>query len=249
MFETIGAIVQVLDKLLPTLDFGKWKREQRLKELGTELFRIYVHLNEILVNGRDIQRSIRTYIGRMEQHLSTENDEYALTGGQWIAHRIREQQHSIAQLGRALQRVGTQFQVVDGSTYARLMPLISGKLNVLDSLLAVLSAERVPLFAVAEEELLQLRSLPNRPDINTLKALRDRMLSESVSTSEPWDENVYLKLRSYLDSGAADERLDAIEQLLEKLKAALEQHFSLADVLLGIGDERFGEAYNGEYFW
>lgn len=249
MLETIGAIVQLLEKLLPALDYGKWKREQRMKELGVELFRIYVHLNEILVNGREVQGSIRVYISRMEQHLSTGDDEYALTGGQWIAHRIRQQQHSIAQLGRALQRVGPQLQVIDGSTYARLMPLMSGKLNVLDSLLAVLSAERLPLREVAEEELLQLQSLRGLPELNSLKALRDRMLSESVPTSEPWDKSVYHKLRSYVNTGGADERLDAIERLLERLKAALEEHFSITDVLLSIGDERFGDSYNGEYFW
>ena len=63
---------------------------------------------------------------------------------------------------------------------------------------------------------------------------------EAISISEPWNNNVYRQIKTHLDSRRPRDQLKYIYAAATQLRESLEKHFSIADILLEVGDRRFG---------
>jgi len=62
--------------------------DKRRREIGAELFILYVRLNEAMLTADDIITSLESYTWRTHRHLCSGDDAYALTAGSWIAGKI-----------------------------------------------------------------------------------------------------------------------------------------------------------------
>lgn len=69
--------------------------------------------------------------------------------------------------------------------------------------------------------------------------LRKELAVNSVPMDEPWGPEILAIVKDYLASRKPREQLDEIRISLEKIKAALEEHFTISDILLRAGDPRF----------
>lgn len=241
--------VEAIEKSLP--DLIKLRRSDKLSNLGADLFLLYTALNESIICAQDIIKSLRVYVDRMERHLASGDDPYALTGGRWIRAKIEAQQQNLAKVGLNMGRWRRHLQVLDPNAFRTLVPLIQGKQNALDSLLKLLNGGALPLDPSSmTRELLG----PEAVDDLNLAALNDRdwqpqeLRWSAVPTSPEWDAEVLSHVRRYLATNPSA-RLDEMAVALDQLRSALLENFSLADVLLRVGDKRLTTPYNGEYFW
>ena len=89
MIELFKLIVEAVTKAIPNI--STMRRDKELREIGSDLFLLYVRLNETLICAEEIVNSMEMYVQRMTKHLQQGDDEYALTGGEWIAYKVEQQ--------------------------------------------------------------------------------------------------------------------------------------------------------------
>ena len=261
VIELIRACVDAVGKCLP--DLLKMRRSNKLGDLGADLFLLYNHLNEAVICAEDIIACIETYVKRMEGHLQSGNDAYALSGGRWVAYKIEAQQHNLAKVGHSMYRWRRHLQVLDPEAFRELVPLLEGKRNALDALLKSMThGQSLPLGpSISSVQLLTAGSTTGDADDQASDSRswfdqdydrRVRVANEiqrsAVPTGEPWDAEVLMQIKGYLDSDPR-RRLDEIKQMLVQLRGALLANFSIEDVLLKVGDERWDVEYDGDSFW
>jgi hypothetical protein len=212
-----------------------------------------VNLNEVLVCATDIVSSLEVYLSRMQQHIDTGKDSYALTGGNWIAYKLQVQRVNLVRVGRSIQRFASELQVLDAAAYRQLLPFIAGKMNVLDSLLEILGSGKLPLPDPRGAGYIDLDQDQN--ESGSFAKMRQRarlcqsMASNTIDTSRSWDEAVFQRIKDYFDTRNPRRHLTELEQILRTLKQTLEGSFSVKDVLVEIGDKRLDNRYNGDIFW
>jgi hypothetical protein len=253
MIELFKLIVEAVTKAIPNI--STMRRDKELREIGSDLFLLYVRLNETLICAEEIVNSMEMYVQRMTKHLQQGDDEYALTGGEWIAYKVEQQRLNLARVGRIMQRCAVQLQIVDAETYSSIVPLLKGKFNALDSLLTQMAQGAITIAGPTESEFREL--LTSRPDafspdfreMEQYRELAGRVRAGSVSTQVPWDKQIYGIIVEYLNTRKPREQLQLIRNALGEMRTALERNFSIADIMLAVGDKKLDADYEGDYFW
>ncbi|PSJ27097.1 hypothetical protein B7P34_19355 [Streptosporangium nondiastaticum] len=67
-----------------------------------------------------------------------------------------------------------------------------------------------------------------------------RWREEALMLDTSWGPEEYAKVTRYLRERKPREQLDQMRTALAALRTALEEHFSIADVLLDVGNRRLG---------
>ena len=254
MFEVVKLIVETLSKVLDPKSIPTLLRDRRKRELGAELFVLYVALNEVVTNGESIVSSLQTYCKRMEAHMEGNSDPYALTGGSWIEHKLVRQRTNLAKFGRSVQRLYRELQIIDAESYRNMKPLIEGKSNALDSLMCNLSEAKLPANGPTDASLRQLLLQDDERDFKAWDrqgglALREEFDRGSLSAREPWNEQAYEIVERYLSTRKPRSQLEAISEVASNLKISLEKHFCVSDILLDVRDKRFDIDGDERFFW
>jgi len=149
MLDFIQAILNVVAKAVP-LAISR-KRDNRLSEIGAELFLFYIQVNEALVCAEDIVSSLEVYAARMSGHMEKGDDAHAMTAGDWISYKVARQCTNLARIGETMQRWGWPLQILEGESFAEITILLRGKRNALNSLLQSMQAMKLPLSVDLEE--------------------------------------------------------------------------------------------------
>jgi hypothetical protein len=244
MLETVTPILSILEKAIKMLDLAEWRRKDRLNALGTELFLIYVNLNEVLACGTEIVDGLEVYLKRMQHHIDTGKDSYALTGGSWIAYKLQVQRVNLARVGHSIQRFGSELQVLDATTYRQLLPFIAGKFNALNALVEILESGKLPISGPEGAGNIDL----DQDDYEAQDLLWQAMARNTIDTSQSWDSTIFERIKDYFDTRNPRKHLAKLEQILRTFKQTLEGSFSVKDVLVDIGDKRLRNYYDGHIF-
>jgi hypothetical protein len=242
MFELIKVILEILSKALRPSEIARLVKEKKLRSLGTDLFHVYLNLNEILICGEEIVNSI-----------SKGNDSYALTAGNWIRLNLFTQSINLARFRRAVQLLSKELQLIDANAHRWLRWLIEGKICAVKTLLGILGNGEIPLLGPTEKEItdisiefntLSLEEMREEIRIMTkARQLSDQLDDASVSTTISWDESVFKSVRTYLQERDPRKQLEYIREVAEQLKGSLEKYFSISDIILEVGDKRFDEDF------
>jgi hypothetical protein len=243
MFAIIERIFDIISDELKPASIERRIKEHKTKELGTELFLLYISANKIIAGGHDIIGSLEIYT-RMTRHISHGGDEYALTFNTFVGKAIIHQKDNIIKFAESAARLSFELDLVSAEAQRELRRLLSGKFNALNNLLEILTEGDFP---VGSDEFL----IPEADDFNdrVLKRLSiEARKVPMISYTKPWDENVFPKIESYIASHEPHDRLKRIEVAAETLKASLEKYFSVKDILLSIGDRRLVDSTKN-YFW
>jgi hypothetical protein len=137
--------------------------------------------------------------------------------------------------------------VLDAATYRQLLPFIEGKRNALDTLLKILGSGKLPLPDPEGAGYIDLDQC--RDEYHVKGRLCQAMASNTIDTSQSWDNPIFQRIKDYFDTRNPRKHLTELEQILQTLKQTLEGNFSVKDILVEIGDKRLGNKYNGHYFW
>ncbi|WP_433278260.1 hypothetical protein ACQPZA_03320 [Pseudonocardia xinjiangensis] len=245
MLELLKVLIETVTRALPAA--GAAARTRRLNEMGAELFMLYAQLNEAMLCAEDIVQSLRTYTRRMARHLEHGDDPSAVTGGAWIRDMVQQQRFTLDRIGSTMSRLSTQLNILAPGSIARLAPLLRGKVNALDILLAVMARGRFPMAEPSPRQIALLQDQAGVDDHEAfmrVDAVRSVLENGAVSTEHRWDEHVYRDVVRYLENERPEERVREIRSLLEEIRQVLDSTFSLQDVLLKVGDRRFRTAFD-----
>ncbi|MFE0627987.1 hypothetical protein ACFW3D_13585 [Streptomyces sp. NPDC058864] len=244
MVELVRTLVEALAQGLPGL--RAIREEKRRRKLGAELFILYVRLNEAMLEAEGIVRKLEAYQERMGRHLERGDDAYALTAGDWVTRDVQRQIVNLTRISGLMSDRGVALQIIDPDAYNRLQPLLSGKFNALQLLLAVMRSGALPL-APTQEDLARAmdvghprsRESQDRMMAN-LREFSPRWYGTALTTTSEWGPETYECVVRYLRERRPREQLAEIRAALAALRSALEEHFTISDVLLEVGDERLG---------
>jgi len=237
MIEFLQPLVDAVSRVLPA--FTDRRRRDAVAELGTELFLIYVQLNEALVAAEEIVSSLEAYVSRMQEHVQSGQDRYALNGGSWVSDRVRAQLENLQGIRATMNRWRRELQVLDGQSINQLHFLLNEKFGALGALAGAIYHQRLPL-GIGDVILIDDQGvLRPRHDIVARYEELDRNLAmNSVDMNQPWGPEVLAVVERYLTLQRPRERMADIRSSLERIREALESNFSLTDVLMRVGDPR-----------
>lgn len=249
MVELIRTLVEALTQGLPGL--RGIREEKRRHKLGAELFLLYVRLNEAMLTADHIVQNLETYTRRMGGHIEHGNDRYALTAGNWIVGDVQKQIVNLTRISGLMSQRGAALQIINPDAYNALHPLLSGKFNGLRVLLEIMRSGALPL-APTQDDIARATASESVPWHNRqhhmmmlMQELSPRWRESALTTSSAWGPSTYDYVVQYLQERKPREQLTEIRDALEMLRAALEEHFTIADVLLEVGDSRMGTGSAG----
>lgn len=249
MVELIRTLVEALTQGLPGL--RGIRQEKRRRKLGAELFILYVRLNEAMLTADRIVQSLEIYTQRMGRHIEHGNDRYALTAGNWIVGDVQKQIVNLTRISGLMSERGAALQIINPDAYNSLHPLLSGKFNGLRVLLEIMRSGALPL-APTQEDIARVtdslglaRHERQRHMMVLMGELSPQWRETALTTSSEWGPSTHDCVVQYLQERKPREQLTEIRNALEMLRAALEEHFTITDVLLEVGDSRLGTRSGG----
>lgn len=249
MIEFLKLLVDIASKAISGL--GTRHDKKRMSDIGAELFMFYIQVNEALVAGYAIVKSLEFYVESMDSCIAGGGDPDAFKGRPEISHRLQVQRDNLARIGETMQRWGRPLQILDGEACAQIAPLLHGKMNALDALLRLLGEGNLPITMTLE----QLLALGHSEESSGSQMYRRLMEFEenatngAVSLGVPWGGEIHKRVKLYLETRNPRRQLDEIRHNLERIREALDRNFTITDILLRVGDERFSLKYDGDYFW
>jgi hypothetical protein len=241
MVELIKFFADAIAKALPGI--SEARRRKRRTGLGAELFLLYVRLNEVTLAAERVIDDFEEHAKRIQIRVDRGYDLHVLRGKTWITASAEVQALNLARVGDLLLRSREVLQAMDADSYNRITRILEWKRGTLQILLRTLRSGRFPLLSedleVKANLSVERHSVSSRPPVADdvlMPPWRARILPP---VDEVWGPEAHAEVVRYLREGKPREQLGEIRTALESMRAALEQHFSLDDVLLEVGDSRF----------
>jgi hypothetical protein len=237
MIDLIKTLVEALAQAIP--QFREMRVDKRKREIAAQLFLLYVRLNEAMLAADDIISSLEMYVYRMGRHLAHGDDAYALTAGRWVASKVQHQVTNLERIDQLLHDRKIILQILDSDSYNRLFPLLDHKFGALTYLLRVMREGSLPL-SLSKEDWETLMDVGR--DQSTLHHvmidLHPGWRQGTVSTATEWGQETYERVVAYLQGRQPREQIAEMRAVLSSLREVLERNFSIADVLVEVGDKR-----------
>jgi hypothetical protein len=253
VLELIQAIVVPVAKALSVSDVSKGRDRKQFREIGTELFVFYNSANELVAVCHTIVEEIKRGCSWMQQNLSEGKPEECFFTDLpfWMGVLTA----SLLKTVHSIHRLGLRLRIINRGAYLPLIPLIHGKfmaighlvqsagdedccLVVYDEQLLQSAIERFVDAAWADDQLKPRRLLRQFMGQDVQRQMIDKATRTVVTEISRIRASRHAELRNYLNDEQPRERLTATENALNKLRVVLEKNFSLADVLLDVGDIR-----------
>jgi len=235
MLELIRLILETLSKVLPAT--RELKRSNERVALGSELFALYARVNEAMLCADDILDRLESLVRKTLyfQELGAPPPRNGIPPH--VQEILLYQRVCLAQIAQTMNRLSTELNILDPASVAELTPLLRGKANILDAFLAVMKDGRLPVTELTADQLrlVDSRQFNYPQSLGNAWVIRDH----AIPLSEQWTKELFESVRSYLEQEQPRERVKAIRQHLERLRETLEQHFTLQEILTGVGDRRW----------
>jgi hypothetical protein len=230
VLEIIKAIIDPIAKSLSLPALLEARKNRKAHELGTELFLLYASLNDVLVLGRDIVAELERVCARMEQKFRGGRPNEGCSSR--LEFLLRQQSLSILKLVGSIKRLHLVLQVISPDTFVKIHPLLEGKRNAVDGLLDYIVTRK--LVSVDPDH---LRALLD--DVGHRSNSLDRLfMVEPIDNVGVLIAKQYPIIRGYLENRKPATALDDIERVAKGLREALEENFSIREILLNVGDQR-----------
>jgi hypothetical protein len=249
MIEIIVMLFDLVKELLNPLQIAKRQKDKKVRNLGYQLFRFYIHLHEVLVTGSSIVSSMEWYIRDAEEYYST--GKYNNISGNAVRGLLRgeiqEQSVNIRRVAHQIKMFDEELDILDAQLKRKIEVLVDSKWGFLTQLRHMLDANSFIL--LTDEEIINhlqqtvVRAADNRFftrfDIPKLYHNDER---EIISSNTPWTDETYRIFKLYLETRKPKEQLENLEHVLQQLHSLLKENFSIQDILITAYDKQKQES-------
>ncbi|AEV84209.1 hypothetical protein ACWT_3186 [Actinoplanes sp. SE50] len=242
MLEALGLVVDFLTRAIPAAA-GR-RRKKKLDDVGSELFLIYFRLNEVIVTAERILGVLENYVRRMSQNDGRSHLLEDLTGKSWQTGLLMRQRTNLQEVAELIFRDRSGLMLIDAPSYNALTPLLDRKMGLIRVLIRAMDGNRLPVAPSAEDIhcVVSLYALGGQHldlDSEEMRRVQDRIFAEALSFDDVMDESTYRAVQRYLDAENPREQLKRIKGSVSNMRRSLLKHFTVEDMLLRAGDERF----------
>ncbi len=232
---------------------GSWtgavqlREERRRREVAAELFLLYTHINQILVTAEDIVRAFEGLAG----YASGGPDAFARVPPSQEAVRqlVLHQGDQLRRASELLDENSVLLQIIEPRAYNRLVPLIGFKSGALAAVGTVMSGGGFPTRPTQAEvdawavDLARRTGSRGRIATDMVLAAGDDVVDASEGEWFRSGERAGTAptadfARWFLRAREPREQLAGIREAVETLRAALLENFTVADVLLQVGERQ-----------
>ena len=240
VLELLKTLLESLATALPNMKGAR--RDKKHAEIGVQLLDLYLKANECFAQGREVTRSLRVYVERMERHLSHGDDPYALTAGHWLHDSISLQAYLLSELQKLYQKLAPQLgilysqkaHITFSQLWGRKASAVNALLDAMRSGIMVLDSNSALEDLTARGQELKRPFYPGPWDIERFDAYERQL--DRLPTNVPWEAEFLEHVKRYLAVRQPERQLDELAPLLEQLRQAILANFELKDVLLAVGD-------------
>lgn len=200
MFEIIKILIENVFGIVSKLPSALQRK--RLGKIGTDLYLLYMAANHVVFNGEEIVEALEDAV-RIEPTADASVSYVLRRKNGWeygFAEKwMSSQCGALLELGYRIWRLSETFQVVDPESFIKLMRLLGGKANALDSLVLALRQNKIPTGDLRPEAIEQLLKLKITFNNERRRELIDPAMSQFLAITEPWDPATRRIVQEYLD--------------------------------------------------
>jgi hypothetical protein len=218
MLEAIKVAIELLSKSINPSAISEWRRKKKLQEIGARLFLLYMMLNEVLLTGEDILDELYREGSLASKEGQGEQQEDEPIWRRRIRRLLKQQSENFEFIYDQLYLLRPELVAIDDESDYSVHRLLGNKFRRLAVVCELIEDDRIP---------------PN----NLLSGFS--IVEESISCSVPWTAETYAKIEKHVSEGRKG--IEDIRVALGQLRTSLKETFSVQDILLGVGDEKFRE--------
>jgi hypothetical protein len=218
MLEAIKVAIELLSKSINPSAISEWRRKKKLQEIGARLFLLYMMLNEVLLTGEDILDELYREGSLASKEGQGEQQEDEPIWRRRIRRLLKQQSENFEYIYDQLYLLRPELVAIDDESDYSVHRLLGNKFRRLAVVCELIEDDRIP---------------PN----NLLSGFS--IVEESISCSVPWTAETYAKIEKHVSEGRKG--IEDIRVALGQLRTSLKETFSVQDILLGVGDEKFRE--------
>jgi hypothetical protein len=218
MLEAIKVAIELLSKSINPSAISEWRRKKKLQEIGARLFLLYMMLNEVLLTGEDILDELYREGSLASKEGQGEQQEDEPIWRRRIRRLLKQQSENFEYIYDQLYLLRPELVAIDDESDYSVHRLLGNKFRRLAVVCELIEDDRIP---------------PN----NLLSGFS--IVEESISCSVPWTAETYAKIEKHVSEGRKG--IEDIRVALGQLRTSLKETFSIQDILLGVGDEKFRE--------
>ncbi|GGJ64833.1 hypothetical protein [Streptomyces brasiliensis] len=252
MLEIIRTLIEALANGFPGI--RSMREDKRHRQLGAELFLLYARMNQLMLTAEDIVRYLEEYAASTAHRPTGELPEH----DRRLRPLVERQREDLLDVRHLLDERSAVVQIIEPEAYNRLAPLLGLKQGALDTLCRIMYGGDLPLGPSQAEIDAWTAALPPRRDDPSRSSLfglvaADRLVERSARRWREdalprgsWGRDVHARVVHYLAERQPRGQLTEIRSALTLLRSTLLENFTLADVLLEVGDRaRPSSAHRG----
>ena len=221
MLELLKILTEAALKLLDPAAIEKFRREGKQRKLGVSLFRLYINLVDLIIQGERPVEFVSDIVEHKGLMRYTSN---------WLSQYSEKLRVSVERQAVIVEKFSTTFFglfgpliAVDSEAAEVIAHVLGIKTLFLDHVTkTVLWQGHLPLEQVASDEMVSNQ-------VQRFRHLARKVDTDFLPVLDEWSDEHYEKAQLYLST--ASEQLKQLRESAAKLKTSLEKHFSLKDVL------------------
>ncbi|WP_230194649.1 hypothetical protein [Streptomyces coriariae] len=250
MIEIIKTLIDVLANGFPGI--RGMREDKRRRQLGVELFLLCAQINQLMVTAEDIIQHLENYAASIGSDINDGREGGGPEYPRRVRHLVDRQRDDLLYVRLLIESQSAVVQIIEPEAYNRLVPLLGVKQGALDILFRMMYVGDLPLGPSQAEidawvtRIPPLREGQARGASQSLWAV-DRLLQEAESRwrenvlpHDSWGRDVHAIVVQYLDERQPRRQLEEIRSSLSILRSTLVDNFTIADVLVEVGERRRG---------
>jgi hypothetical protein len=213
MYELFKAALELVAKAVTSLA-GR-RKDDRLQVLGVELFALLAVAYEIVHRGEQIVVLLREAEPLAVAQATVSDPDSVHRWQSYLITGLREQLEALCEFASQTEKLRPLMMTVSPEEFSKV------RLHLWAKMLSLLGFDPMITAAIQEGTKIEL-------------GVRSENWSEPVEALPEIPHTTVAAVRAYLDDQRPEERLASVRGSLAIVRDALEEHFSLADMLLGL---------------
>lgn len=233
-------LFEIVKDMLNPVEIANLYRKKRLNNLGGELFRFYINLNELLTCGSDILNILEQYStssrlsglgGPFGPSTETLISNSNITRG-FLAPKIQEQAVNIRRVIKQLEKFSEELDILDAQLKKRIEVLVDGKVGFLSQLSRILTKGNLILIPDGEYYHNMQKVFNNPPTYMFTELLQFNHKRLEIFNDLPWTYETNQAIKTYIETQQARKQLENGKEAIQQLHSILKDTFSIQDILI-----------------